>query len=253
MPRHHPASPALQDLSAPGSFIAEAFARLTPPETPFGPDDAWTHVYHDVSSFRLNALQGGLTLRHRPGGRLRVESYRNCPGGYRYYTVAQLQCGNSVLSTPTTWEVESKVAKTADGAPYLDSGQVKKAQVKNGLLTLKEGDSRRTLPLPGPYTCKWCLLDAVGRMPKRGARQVEFTLLDEYDEPCPGQRLSLRDKLKAKTRGGVIEVACYQHTGTATMPGVFYVDAAGRVLFYLAGMQLLALASADGRKTGYMR
>ena len=44
----------------------------------------------------------------------------------------------------------------------------------------------------------------------------------------------------------MIDIKTYQHTGIATVPGVFYVDSAGRVLFYLGGMQLLSLTQATG-------
>lgn len=245
--------PTMQDLSASASLISQAFARLTPPSAAFDPDGDWTHVYHDISSFGLKHLQGELTVRHKSGGQLMIENHRNCPNSYRSYTLAELQCASDSLSTPSTWRVESKVAKQLKGSPYMNSGIVKLASVKDGVLTMHTGRSKATIKLPGAYTCKWCLLDAVGRMAKEGATDISFTMLDEYDEPCPDQQLAFREKRKVETRSGSIEVTCYQHTGTGTMPGMFYVDTHGRVLIYLAGMQLLALADADGTKTGYMK
>lgn len=243
----------MQDLSDPESFISQAFRRVVPPVSSFDPEGDWTHAYHDISSYGLKHLQGELTLQRKAGHQLRIEGFRNCPDRYRYYTIAELQCENDPLGTPVAWKVESKVAKTASGAPYLDSGLVKQASVKGGVLTIRTGGAIRTVSLPGNYTCKWCLLDAVGRMAKKGVKEITFTLLDEYDEPCPDQVITLRGKGTAKTRSGTIDVMSYQHTGTATLPGVYYVDGAGRVLFYLGDMQLLALASADGKETGFLK
>ena len=253
MPKKNAPPPAMHDLSNPLSLIRKAFMRLRPPVAPFTPDAGWSHLYHDISSHNLNALQGQLTLQHQPHGKLRIESFRNGPQGYRYYTIAELQCRNDALRTPVAWQVESKVATTADGPDYLKSGLTKQAVVKDGLLTLQEGHKRHTLKLPGAYTCKWCLLDAVGALATAGIEKVEFTLIDEYDARCPRQTLCFRGNEMVATQSGPIEVSCYQHTGTATMPGVFYVDARGRTLFYLAGMELLALASVDGNSTGYLK
>lgn len=244
--------PTMQDLSASGSVIARAFARLRPPAGAFDAEGDWTHVYHDVSTFNVKQVQGGLTVHHLAGGHLQIENYRQCSSGFRSYTSAELECADSAWREPTSWTVTSKVAKSADGAAHLQSGITKKLSVEGGVLTLQTGGGRTTRTVPGRYTCKWCLLDMVGRLPRREADRIEFTLLDEYDEPCPGQEVRFRGKAAATTRSGPVEVWCYQHTGVATMPGMFYVDAAGRVLFYLAGMQLLALACAGDEDTGYL-
>jgi hypothetical protein len=244
------AAPVIQDLGKPDSLISQAFARFVPPVGPHDPDGTWTHVYQDISSFSLKHVQGGLTLRHQPSGKLRIESFRNCPSGYKYWTLADLQCAGDVWHTPVSWTVESKVAKASDGPTTLNSRMTKQAAVKDGVLTIQTGKNRRQLKLPGRYTCKWCLLDAVGGMAKQGTKAVSFTLLDEYDEPCPEQTIRFRGKTKVKTQSGSIEVYCYQHTGIAAVPGMFYVDTSGRTLFYLAGMELLALAGVDGKKMG---
>jgi hypothetical protein len=248
-----PNVPIMQDLDDPKSFISQAFKRLSPPRKPFDPNGAWTHRYHDISSLRPTWRIGEVTLQHQPNGELHIESSRNCPDGYRYFTDATMQCAETDWRPPLSWRVHSKTAKTAGAAAHLNSGLRKQARVANGRLSIKEGTRIRKEPLPGPYNCKWSLLDGVGRLPGLGRDSVSFTLIDEYDELCPEQTITFAGKKKVKSRAGVIEVSCYQHTGRATMPGVYYVDTVGRVLFYLAGMQLLALADASGETTGYLK
>ncbi len=253
MATHQSTTPALQDIGSPASFISKALLRLTPPTKPFAPDQAWTHVYHDISTHNLHALQGELTLRHEPGGHLLIESYRDCPDAYRYFTLADLHLSDNALRAPTQWHITTKVARAVHQPPYLNSGLVKQAQVEHGQYTLAIGSRRHTRPLDGLYTCKWCLLAAVGRLPQDGTRPVRFTLLDEFDQICPGQTIVWRGQTQARTRRGPIMLHCYQHTGTATMPGMFYVDEAGRILAYLAGMEFLVLKSANGEETGYLK
>jgi len=239
--------PIMQDLRAPDSLATQVFAALDPPRQPFDPDGNWSHRYHDLSTFNPKSKMGALTLRHQPGRQLRIVNYRLCPNGYRTYTTADLRCRQDLLSTPENWRMESKVSKHAQDNAYLNSGLVKSARVNEGVLTLQTGASQRNVELPGEYTCKWCLLDAVGRMARQATKAISFTLLDEYDEICPDQHIMARGALEVDTRGGTIQVSCYQHTGIGTMPGVFYVDTEGRVLVYMAGMQLLVLADPNGK------
>ncbi len=241
----------MQDLSEPTSLISRAFKRLTPPPGPFEPNGAWSHTYADISSRHLAAVQGAVSIAHEPSGKLHIESYRRCPNDYRYYTIADLQCRNDELSTPTAWAVESKVAKGAHAPAYLNTGLRKRGRVENGTLTLHEGRTRRRVELAGRYTCKWCLLAAVQRLPGLGTTEVPFTLIDEYDALCPGQVIRFRGTAEAQTKAGALKVALYQHTGAATVPGVFYVGPDWRLLFYLGGMELLALTHVDGKKGGF--
>lgn len=246
-------APTMQDLSDPKSLLNQVLARLTPPKRPFDAQGDWTHTYLDMSCLRLERKQGELTISHKPDGKLRIENYRECHGGYRSFTRADLVGCNNALSAPTAWQVSTKVATASDKPADFNSGLTRKLSVAEGKVVSEIGDAQHTQPLAGLYTCKWCLLDAVGRMPRRGLTNVSFTLFDEYDELCPKQTIKHRGKAKVKTRGGPIQIDWYQHVGVGMVPGVFCVDAAGRVLVYMAGMQFLVLADADGEKTGYMK
>ena len=243
--------PTMQDVDDPGSLINQVFKRLTPPKGDFNKDGTYSLIYRDISTFSPRHVQGEVSLKHGPDGKLKIQSYRDTPDKYRYYTIADLKCTDFDWCAPTSWTVETKVAEGADRKAYLDSGLTKKANVKNGILSLQSGGAKHELKLPGLYNCKWALLNSIGRLRKLNKENVEFTMIDEYDQLCPGQKISLRGKNKMKTKNGEAEIWSYQHTGTGTMPGVFYVDEAGRVLFYMAGMQLLALGVSDKEKTGY--
>lgn len=234
----------MQDLSDPKSMISQAFAQITPPTGSFDPEGEWTHVYEDYASHSLKRALGSLSLTHR-GGKLHIENYRSA-GGYRSYTIADLDCNDDLLRSPKTWTVETKVSKALNAPAYLKSGLVKQASISNQVLTVEAAGHSRSLKLPEPTTCKWCLLDAVGRMATAGIEEVRFGLLDEYDELCPRQLIRYTGEAQVDTPAGVVGIKSYQHTGVATVPGVFYVDSAGRVRFYLGDMQLLALTQKKG-------
>ncbi len=235
----------MQDLDSPESLIVKTFATMTPPDEAFDLDGHWTHVYDDATSFKAGWSQGGVAVEHSPDRRLRIVSFRNCPQGYKYWMLADLQCSDDAWCTPVSWSVESKIAKMAKDSAYLKSGITMHAAVRDGVLTLTKGSARRILELPGAYTCKGCLLDAVGRMARQGLKEMSFTMLDEYDEPCPEQKIVFCEQRKIGTRTGSVDIISYRHTGIATVPGVFYVDTAGRVLAYLGDMQLLILQSTE--------
>jgi len=245
--------PLMQDLSDGASLIARTFRRLSAPLGRFDFDGNWTHRYHEMETFGWDQVQGGVSLTHHSDGLLRLESFRFCPDGYCYFTTAELQGGGDLLRTPTSWIVSSKVSQTVEGAPILNSGLTKRVEVNDGMLLLEEGNRRRTIEAQGPCFCKRGLLDVVGRLRLLAMNELRFTLVDEYDEICPKQTLRFCGTRNAETRSGTIEVSCYQHTGIGTIPGVYYVDAVGRVLICISGMEMMVLASVDGTETGYLQ
>ncbi len=244
--------PALQDLTNHKSLIAKAFAKITPPVEAFEPEKPWSHSYQDLSTFN-QSLQGGVTIAYTPEKKLRIESHRNCVNGYRYYTMAELICASDPFATPISWSVTSKVAKGSRKPDFLNSRLMKEASVSAGVLTLKTGHNQRQEKIAGAYTCKWALLHGIGQMARTGKKQIKFSLIDEYDEHCPNQMLRALKPEMVQSRKGLIKVLPYQHTGTATVPGTYYLDSWGRVLFYVAGMEFLALNGVNGKKVGYVK
>jgi len=243
--------PIMQDATDSRSLIRQAFTRLMPPKGTFDPNGNWNHSYVDIGSLGLNFVQGGLSISHKAGGTLDVESHRLCPSGYRYFTKATISLGKDDLRSPTAWHVESKVSKTPTGKARLNTDMTKRATVTKGVVTIATGKDVRKIDADGPLTCKPCLMDVVGRLAAANVKELPFTMFDEYDELLPNQRLSLRGVERVPTKGGNVALTTYQHTGTATVPGMFYVDDAGRVLAYLAGMQLLILKTVNGKNEAF--
>lgn len=241
-----------QDLADPESMIAQTLKLLKIPKAPFDPNGKYTHIYVDGSPFSRRHVAGEVTIRREVGGRLHIESYRKTPDNtHNYYTIADLKCRNDELSTPVSWMVESKIAEKASGPAYMNSGLKIQGKVEKGVMKLVIGNSKHSFKLPGRYTCKLCLLDAVQQLPKLGMKEILFTMIDEYDQICPNQTLRFREKTKALVKGGDVDVYLYDHIGTATVPGTYCVDASGRLLVYVAGIQSLILSNENDHKTNY--
>ena len=241
-----------QDLTNSESMIAKTLKLLKIPKAPFNPNGEYTHTYADGSPFSRHHVAGEVTLQREKNRLLHIESYRKTPDNtHNYYTIADLKCRNDDLSTPVSWMVESKIAEKPSGQPYLNSGLIINGKVENGVMKLVKGKSKHSFNLPGKYTCKLCLLDAVQRLPKLGMKEIHFTMIDEYDQLCPNQILRFREKSKAIVKNGTVDVYLYDHIGTATVPGTYYVDSSGRLLAYVAGIQSLILTKENDLKTGY--
>jgi len=241
----------MHTLASGDSLISQAFARLTPPTAPHDPNGPYHHRYHDLTSHHLKWVMGSLRIERQPEDRLRIEHHRLGNNDFKFWTITDSHCKRDALSTPRSWTVETKVSREPEDPAYLLSGLKKHAQVVDEKLELTIQKHSHTHFLPGPYTCKWALLDAVGRMAISELQEIHFTLLDEADAICPDQKVWRCGTVEAHTRSGPVQVTCYRHTGIATMPGMFYVDHQGRVLFYLAGMELLALDQANGVSTDF--
>jgi len=242
-----------QNIQHPDSYIARVLRELNMPQDAFNPVGEWSHTYIDGSSFfALGRVQGTLKIKRDMNGALHIVNSRpTVDRGYRFFTIARLESLSDELSTPRSWEVHSKIAADIDAPAYLNTGLHKRFKVENGLLSIASGAHRQTLTLKGRYTCKHALLDAVQRLPGADVPALKFTMLDEYDQPCPDQRLRLRCKTKATFKNGTGEVYVFDQIGFATVPATFCVDSSGRLLAYVAGMQSLILYSENGIKTGY--
>lgn len=101
--------------------------------------------------------------------------------------------------------------------------------------------------MPGPYSNEWTLLEAIQRMPGRSMQEVEYTLIDEYDTPQPGHRLSYRTQAQVTFQSGPAQLTAFCDLGRALVPTVYWVDEHHRLIFVCTGLMVYALTETNGR------
>jgi hypothetical protein len=138
------------------------------------------------------------------------------------------------------------MAREPGDPPYLRSGIRKRGKRRGRTVEVStDGRDVEVFEVGEACTAKWCLMDAVTRLPQEQITPLEFTLVDEVDRPLPGQRLRFRRQARVETGEGELLLTAYEHTGRGVIPTVFWVDTNGLLLFVMTGIEIHVL-SADG-------
>jgi len=246
------------------------------PEGPFDPEGAWESVYAIATLAGNYNRVGELRLKRTPGKRgrfvLTLEHTKVSPGEYRQRTSAELECRPDPMSTPTRWSFASET-QDRHGNPVPSATLRKWAVAKKRQIRFDDdGHSARRVDTPDAFTVNWALFDAVQRLPREAFGPLLFTLIDHFDQPKGQQTLSFRTSVRLMLGGRCVKrqqymelekgrirkthwaregdrpvrLHAYDHVGRGIVPWVYWVDASGRLLFAVAGLEAYVLQSSKG-------
>ncbi|MHC4983811.1 MAG: sulfatase family protein [Planctomycetota bacterium] len=179
--------------SFPLSTVDGLLEQLDLPAGKFDAAGSWSAEYGVYATAVGISRSGSLRLWKAAGEAavLRVQlSKPQAELGLRRAT-ARITCRNDELSTPRRWQFHAELL-TAGAEPVLNAQIRKTAVVRGGELVLKDAAGERRIVLPRAYTVNWALLDAVGRLPRRTFKPIEFDLIDDFDQFKGEQVLSYR-------------------------------------------------------------
>lgn len=254
--------------------IAAGLDGFRVPHGAFEPGGSWRHTYRVCTLTRACDRVGELMLERMPrdgGAQLAVRLRRFMPGRTEYRLEGVIDCRGDVLAAPRAWAFESE---TRDGQGKLvpNTRIVKRGRIEKDGMHGEDEVSRRTIPVTGACTNRWALFDAVQRLPRNAFPPLTFSLLDDFDQVKPGHRLSWHASLPVllgekcrqqvtwqdlergrvkKTRwvkegGEEALLTAYDHVGEGIVPWIYWVDAAGRLLFAIGGLEAYILETAEG-------
>lgn len=240
---HYPLNaPALKDLLG-------AFKPLT---ASFDPNGNWENSYgilclNSGPAIRVGTLRLSRIAGHGGKFRLDVKRQRDLSGQCREVTEAQIHCAGDELSTPSHWDYTCQILDKEDQSQKIS--EIKKsAVIKNSALKItvnvKQVD-RATLN--GAATIDWCLFDAVQRRGEDGGGRQTFNLIEQFDICKANQMLSYRKSVRV-IPANPITLRAYDHIGDGIAPWVYWVDASGRLLFAVSGVQAYVIESSNGEK-----
>ncbi|NLX97437.1 MAG: hypothetical protein GXY83_14815 [Rhodopirellula sp.] len=245
---------------------------FSPPEEPHQPSGDWRLQY---GLYSLGAVRGigrrvgdFAVCRQQRGPEafvLDIQCRRPVGPGYTSTLTAQIEAQLAPLPIPTQWFWESEILDSAGSR--VPGSQLRRAAVLgNGRVEI---DGKRGFAVSGPCTLNWLLFEAVGRLPRAESALPDFTLLDDFDRPKPGHNLRydkrrtvlvgqrtvpqtqleelpkgrIHKSVWGRTGGRPVELHAYQHTGEGIVPFLYWVDAAGRLLFAVSGLEAFVLDS----------
>ena len=222
---------------------------IRPPAGAFDPAGGWEHVYgvYTLAGRAAGARRvGSLRLRRDPAddeAHLDVRYDKALTGGSQLVTARLTGRADSPLATPTRWTFES-LLRTPTGVAIPQTRRRRSATAGDGTVTFADEKGRVRLAIAGAFTVGVSLFDAVQRFAARRARPIPFTLIDHYDQPkgdcvlSPGKEMAV-----TVADGKAVPTRTVEQFGRGNVPWVYWVDAAGRLLFVVAGIEAYVLES----------
>lgn len=269
-----------QHLTMRDDFSLAHFEQATdgfqPPAGPFDPAGAWEAVYDlwEVTqrAYRVGAFSLTRTPVDHARMRLEMKLRKFATQGWQWAR-ATATCATNALATPLDWELETLLCD-AEGQPIEDTRLRETGTAVPGGLRVRVGERERTVSAPGRCALWFGLFEAVQRLTTPETAPGEFTLIDRLNQQVkPGQNLAFRrsgtfvlggrrvwkeqaTSLEAGTvyrpveaREGALptHLRAWEQTGRGTLPAVYWVDDAGRMLMALSGIIAYIRKSTDSR------
>ena len=226
------------------------------PSNDFAPEGAWTHnylIYTWTSGMLRHMAELVLSREPTSSGHKLIGACRR-PGfsGYSHFVQLEADCLPNALGTPRSWTATTRMATKIGQPPYLMTGGKAVGKALDRAIQLDHGITQRTYELQEPFTLRWCLFEAVQRLPRDENRQLDFTLVDEFDQPWPGQVLRLQNQLRLLLGSGPQKLTGYAQIGRGmSYPTMYWMDEAGRLLLVVSGLNLWVLHDENGERIPY--
>jgi hypothetical protein len=235
----------------PLSTVAGLLERLSVPAGKFDASGSWSADYGIFGIFAGPAQSGRLRLHRKAGDAvaLRVSVEKRQPDGYIQRVAGRLSCRADELSTPTQWKFEAQLL-APDSKGVAGTRIEKTAVVRDGALLINDGVAEKRIALPRAYTVSWALFDAVGRLPRRAFKPIEFDLIDDFDQFKGGQVLSYRSSQVVAVAGRKVRLHAFDHLGRGILPWVYFVDDRGVLVLAVGGLAAYGLLAAEQAKGG---
>jgi hypothetical protein len=252
-------------------MLADHLLGFRPPQGPHDPAGDWKL---DYGMYCLAGLRGfgsrigtvRVSRRRRDAGQftMRVECAKRATRAGMARLAAQIRARSDRLPVPLDWSWQGEIVD-ARGDVVPGTRLKRSAALRGNVLELAGGRRRQTIN--GPCTLHWLLWEAVGRLPAEAFPTLEFTLIDDLDQPKAAHKLRyartlsvmLGERRVRQTRveelekgrihktiwtrigGQPIRLRVYHHLGDGSVPWVYWVDDRGRLLFAVSGLEAYVL------------
>ena len=227
--------------------LGPLLGRYEPPEGKFAPDAAWIQTYgvYTLAGRKLGGSRvGKLEIRRAVGNKgaaaLRVQYDRNLTGGFQKTAGTIHTRADDTLNQPRTWSFQTQLLDAA-GKPIAHTRQTKTGTVVAGVVQIKDATGTKKHKIPGRCAMNWGLFDVVQRLGREKTKPMSFTLIDHFDQVKPDYTLSYRKTLDVPVGRRKIRLTAYDQIGRGNVPWVYWVDARGRLLLVVAGLEAYML------------
>jgi hypothetical protein len=160
-----------------------------------------------------------------------------------YFFTGDIQTADNMLATPRSWLCRTKIARTREDPPYLNTGHVWKGWFRNGQIDYESGPYHYSKNAgTRELTWKWGIINLVQKMAETGKNEIHFSALDEMDMVYDNQYARFRKHQALDCGTHEIEFKVYDVLGDGIIPTVYWVDDLHRVVFVVTGTEAYVLA-----------
>ena len=188
---------------------------------------------------------GTMRMRRRTGEKgcvLKIEMTDGQCRGCAQLLNATIHCKEDDLSTPLKWEIAEEMFEGKKAVPHTKIS--KSGSVQDATINVVDKTGTQKIKVSGAYTINWALFDAVGRLPRRKFKPIEFDMIDHFDQLKPDNKLYYRTSQKVRFSDGEITVHMFDHFGFGIVPWTYFVNDNGLMVLAAGGLEAYGLLKA---------
>lgn len=163
--------------------------------------------------------------------------------GFAYHLISTVETNGTTFEAPLKWDTETWIADKngtdAEGTRSNVTGSVSD-KIKINFA------NRKTITRDCPQMLVWQrgTIHMVQKMAAENTKNLRFNLLDENYAILPAQEVRFYKEVILDINNEQHTFKLYDHTGTGTIPFVYWVDRNNRVVFIISGMESYVLTNS---------
>jgi hypothetical protein len=163
--------------------------------------------------------------------------------GFAYHLKSWVETNGTTFEAPLKWDTETWIAdKSGIDSEGTRSNVTGSVTDRININVAK----RKTITLDCPQSLVWQrgTIHMVQKMAAENTDKLVFSLLDENYAILPAQQVRFHKKVTLVLNNQQQTFKLYDHTGTGTIPFVYWVDKNNRVVFIISGMESYVLTNS---------
>jgi hypothetical protein len=163
--------------------------------------------------------------------------------GFAYHLKSWVETNGSTFEVPLKWETETWIA---DKTNTVFEGTHRKVTGNTSNEIKINFAKRKIITLKPPQQLVWerGVIQLVQKMASENTNKHTFSILDENYAILPAQQVQFYKEVIIDIYGVKHTFKLYDHTGTGTVPFVYWVDKNNRVVFIISGMESYLLTNS---------
>jgi hypothetical protein len=156
---------------------------------------------------------------------------------------------NDRYLTPVEWTRHSRMAKNTDAPAYPFTELKGNIRLQKNTLHIDETGKLFQKTTEGTPVLKWAHWGLIPLL--QDHKEFVFDWIDEKEQIYKGHLIRFREKITLMTKGGLINLCSFYHTGTGIIPTVYWLTENKVLLFVVSGTEVYVLDRFNRKQVSY--